>query len=124
MNNNPYIKYQQNNILTAPPAQLTLMLYDGAIKFGNLAKVAMENKEIEKAHINISKIQNILTELLNSLDYNYPVAKDFEVIYTNISDLLLKANLSKNPDDMEKVLVELRDIRNIWKELMTKKIRG
>lgn len=121
MSNNPYIKYQQNNILTAPPAQLTLMLYDGAIKFGNLAKVAMENKEIENAHINISKIQNILTELLNSLDYNYPVAKDFEVIYTNISDLLLKANLSKNPDDMEKALKELRDIRNIWKELMTKK---
>lgn len=116
---NPYLKYQQNNILTAPPAQLTLMIYDGAIKFGNLAKIAMENKEIEKAHINISKIQNLITELLNTLDYNYPVAKDFEIVYTNIANLLLKANLSKNPDDMEKVLEELRDIRNIWKELMS-----
>lgn len=119
--NNAYKKYQTNNILTASPAQLTLMLYDGAIKFGNLAKIAMENKEIENAHINIIKIQNIIEELICSLNHSYPVSKDFEIIYKNISNLLLKANISKNPDDMELVLIELREIRNIWKEIMSKK---
>lgn len=118
---NPYEQYKINNVLSTPPEKITLMLYDGAIKFGNIAKVAMENKEVEKAHINIVKIQNIIEELLHSLDYTYPVAKDFELIYTNILNLLLKSNISKNPNDMEKVLNELRDIRNIWNELISKK---
>ena len=50
---NPYEQYQRNKILTASPAELTLMLYEGAIKFCNIAIMAIEQKEIEKAHINI-----------------------------------------------------------------------
>ena len=63
MNPNGYNVYQKNRVMTASPAELTLMLYEGAIKFCNIAIVGCEQKDIEKAHINIRKIQNIIAEL-------------------------------------------------------------
>ena len=57
---NPYAVYQKNKIMTASPAELTLMLYDGAIKFCNIALAGIEEKDIEKAHINIRKANNII----------------------------------------------------------------
>lgn len=116
--NNPYEKYKNSKILTASPSQLTLMLYDGAIKFGNIAKAAMEHKEIEEAHKNIMKVHDIIETLIASLNSSYPISKDFKIIYGNIIKLLTKANISKNPLDMEIVLVELRDLRDKWKEIM------
>ena len=62
MDNNIANAYQRNAIRTASPAELTLMLYEGAIKFCNIAIVAIEKKEIEKAHINLTKAQNIIME--------------------------------------------------------------
>ena len=118
--NNPYMQYQKDKILTSSPAAVTLMLYDGMIKFGNIAKEAMINKDIEKAHNNIVKIQNILKELLNTLNYKYEVAKDFEIIYTNIANLTFKANISKNPDDMEKAIDAMREIRETWVKVIKK----
>ena len=54
--NNPYAQYSNNKIMTASPAELTLMLYEGAIKFANLAIVGIEEKDIQKAHTNIIKV--------------------------------------------------------------------
>ena len=118
--NNPYMQYQRDQILTSSPAAVTLMLYDGMIKFGNISKEAMINKDIEKAHNNIIKIQNILKELLNTLNYKYEVAKDFEIIYTNIANLTFQANISKNPDDMEKAIEAMREIRETWVKVIKK----
>ena len=118
--NNPYMQYQRDQILTSSPAAVTLMLYDGIIKFGNISKEAMINKDIEKAHNNIIKIQNILKELLNTLNYKYEVAKDFEIIYTNIANLTFQANISKNPDDMEKAIEAMREIRETWVKVIKK----
>ena len=56
-----YAQYNNSKILTASPAELTLMLYEGAIKFGNIAIMAIEEKNIEKAHINIVKTQRIIS---------------------------------------------------------------
>ena len=60
MNQNTINAYQRNAILTASPAELTLMLYEGAIKFCNIAIMAIEKKDIEKSHINIVKVENII----------------------------------------------------------------
>ena len=78
---NGYAVYQNNRIQTASPAELTLMLYEGAIKFCNIAIMAVENKEIEKAHINIRKVEDIISEFQATLNYKYPVAKDFNNVY-------------------------------------------
>ena len=72
--------YQKNSIETASPARLTLMLYDGAIKFSHIAIEAIEEGNIEKAHKNIVKVQNIIVEFRSTLDMKYPVASIMSMI--------------------------------------------
>lgn len=115
---NPYEQYQKNKILTASPAEVTLMLYEGAIKFCNVAIMAIQNKEIEKAHLNIKKAQRIIEEFRNTLDRKYPVAEDFDRIYVYLLQRLLQANIKKDPEILEDVNENLRMLRDTWKEIM------
>ena len=69
--NKAYAAYNNSKILTASPAELTLMLYDGAIKFTNIAIAAIEQKDIEKAHNNIMKTERIIIEFQSTLDHKY-----------------------------------------------------
>lgn len=110
--------YQGNKITTASPAELTLMLYEGAIKFCNLAMMGIEEKDVKKAHTNIMKAERIIDELRATLNHKYPVAEDFENIYIVIYDKLVMANIHKSAEELEEALVELRDIRDIWKQIM------
>lgn len=113
--------YQKNAILTASPAELTLMLYDGIVKFCNKAKVAMEKNDYEGRNTNIKKAQAIVAELRSTLDKKYPVWEDFERVYTYIYDQLLEANIHNNPEALEQALVRTREMRETWKEVMGKK---
>ena len=70
--------YQRNAIMTATPPELTLMLYEGAIKFCNIAMMSIEKKDIEKANTNLKKAQAIIAELRATLDHKYEVWEDFE----------------------------------------------
>ena len=120
MANNAAKAYGNNKINTASQAELTLMLYEGAVKFANRAKDALEVNDYETVNTNIQKCRNIIVELLSTLNHKYPVAKDFETLYNYIFALLTEANIKKDMESREKALVELRDIRDIWKEIMTK----
>lgn len=115
---NAYAQYKNSKVLTASPAELTLMLYEGAIKFCNIAIAAIEQKEVEKAHINIRKAQKIIEHLRVTLDMKYPVAKDFDNMYQYIDRRLLEANISKDPEILKEVLNHLHAIRDTWKEVM------
>ena len=118
INKNPYAQYQNSRILTASPAELTLMLYEGAIKFGNMAVMGMKQKDIEKAHINLKKVQRIVAEFRATLDMKYPVAQDFENVYAYIARRLIEANIKKDVEILEEVLEHLREMRNTWEEVM------
>lgn len=118
--NNRYAAYENSRIMTASPAELTLMLYEGAIKFCNIAIVAVEKNEIEKAHHNIIKVENIITEFQATLDHKYPVAKEFDEVYTYLQQRLLEANMKKDKEILEEVLKHLRTMRDTWKEVMHK----
>lgn len=120
MATNPYAQYQNSKILTASPAELTLMLYDGAIKFSNIAITAMEEKDIQKAHNNIIKVQRIINEFRSTLDRKYEVAQDFDNIYTYILQRLFEANIKKDPEIMQEVVGHLRTLRETWIEIMKK----
>ena len=106
--------------MTASPAELTLMLYEGAIKFCNIAIAAIEKRDIEKAHVNIVKVENIITEFQSTLNHKYPVAEDFDNVYRYLQERLLEANLKKDKDILEEVLGHLRVMRDTWKEVMQK----
>lgn len=113
-----YSQYNNSKILTASPAELTLMLYEGAIKFCNIAIVALEQKDVPKAHTNIVKTQKIIDYLRQTLDMKYPVAQDFENIYVYLSQRLVEANVRKEKEILEEVNGHLRSVRDTWKEVM------
>lgn len=115
---NPYAQYKNNAIATATPAELTLMLYEGAIKFGNIAIKAIEENDVEKAYRNIVKVQNIIAEFRNTLDFKYPVAKDFDRVYEYLERRLVEANMTKDKEIMEEVVTHIRSMRDTWKEVM------
>lgn len=118
MINNAAQAYGARKVETATPAELTLMLYEGAIKFCNIAIGAIEKKDYEKANTNIQKARKIIVELQSTLDHKYPVAEDFDRIYDYIFHKLVQANIKKDPEILEEALVELRDLRDAWKEIM------
>ena len=116
--NQGYAAYANNKIMTASPAELTLMLYDGAIKFCNLAIEGVEEQNISKAHHNIKKVERIIEEFQSTLDHRYPVAKDFDEVYKYLYSRLIQANVKKDKGILEEVLKHLRTMRETWKEVM------
>lgn len=117
-NTNVAAAYQGIKVNTASPAELTLMLYEGAIKFCNKAIYAIEDHDISKANENLLNAQKIIMEFRGTLDFKYPVAKDFELIYDYIYRRLVEANIKKDKDIVEDALNYIRDMRDTWKEVM------
>lgn len=117
-NPNVAAAYQGTKVNTASPAELTLMLYEGAIKFCNKASYAIEDKNIQRANENLIKAQKIIMELRATLDFKYPVAKDFELVYDYIYRRLIEANIKKDKEILEDALKYIREMRDTWKEVM------
>lgn len=115
---NPYAKYQNSKILTASPAELTLMLYDGIIKFTNVAITAIDENDMEKANTNIMKAERIVDHLSATLNDKYPVAQDFQNIYNCIMQAMIQGNIRKDKEELERALDYTRMIRDTWKEVM------
>ena len=115
---NAYAQYNNSKILTASPAELTLMLYDGAIKFCNIAIMGIEQNDINKAHTNIRKVERIIEEFRSTLDRRFAVAEDFDRVYVYLLRRLLEANLKKDKEILEEVNIHLRSMRDNWKEVM------
>ncbi|MEY8417350.1 flagellar export chaperone FliS [Tissierella praeacuta] len=111
-------KYKQNSVSTATPEELTLMLYDGAIKFMNIGKYSIENKDLEKAHSSLIRAQDIILELNYSLDMNYDISKELRELYSFILSKLVDANINKNTKAIDEALVIVNDMRDTWKEVM------
>ena len=122
--NQAYAEYNRNKVLTASPAELTLLLYEGAIKFCNIAIIGLEQNDMEKVHNNIIKVENIIEEFQATLNHKYPVADAPDKIYKFIYNLLVQANIKKDKELLEQALTELRGMRDTWKEVMVKAKQG
>ena len=113
-----YAQYKNNKIMSASGPELTLMLYDGAIKFLNIADFAIEKEDIAKAHENIIKTERIIEYLRSTLDMKYPVAQDFENMYSYIARRLVEANIGKDREIVAEVNKHMHSIRDNWVEVM------
>ena len=118
MTGNPYAQYNQNKILTASPAELTLMLYDGAIKFCNIAIMGIEQNDVSKAHNNIMKVQKIIEEFQITLNFKYEIANDFNNVYNYLMKRLREANMTQDKEILKEVDEHLHTMRDTWKEVM------
>lgn len=123
MINSPYQKYQQTQLQTAPPAQLLLMLYDGAIRFVRTGISGIEEKNYEKTNTYLCKAQAVIHELIAALNYDYPIAKNLSQIYEYMLHQLITANLKKNTVPANEVLSYLLELREAW-DTAAKSITG
>lgn len=121
---NPYAQYQNSKVLTASSSELTLMLYEGMVKFINIAITSIEENNIQKANTNIQKAEKIVDHLSATLNHKYPVAKDFQNIYDCIMQALIQGNIQKDTGELSRALEYARMIRDTWKEVMKTADKG
>lgn len=116
---NAYSIYQQNEVLTASKGKLLLMLYDGAIKFLKFADAAIDEKDLENANKNICKAQDIISELMVTLNMDYEISKSLYALYDYMKYRLIQANIKKDKQMIDEVIEMLADLRDTWQKAMT-----
>jgi len=114
----PYQDYKNNSVNTASPAELTLMLYNGCLKFIRYGKKGIEDQNMELKNTNIQKAQNIITELMVTLDQNTPISKEIMPLYDYINQLLIKANIKNDIGLLEEAFDLVEEFRDTWREVI------
>lgn len=113
----PYDVYKNNSINLASKEQLLLMILDGSVKYSKLAREAILENDVQKAHTNLIKTQNIYAELMATLDTSAGKwAEDIFAIYTYIHKELREINMKKDLERMDNVMPLIEQIREIWNE--------
>ncbi|MGY6213030.1 flagellar export chaperone FliS [Cytobacillus firmus] len=115
---NPYQSYQQNSVNTASPGELTLMLYNGCIKFIHQAKKAIEEKNIEMKNTNIQKAQSIIQELMVTLNMDIEVSNNMMSLYDFMNRRLMEANIKNDASILAEVEGLVTEFRDTWKEVI------
>ncbi|MCD5406713.1 MAG: flagellar export chaperone FliS [Desulfotomaculum sp.] len=117
---NPYIQYQQNAVTSAEPGQLTLMLYNGALKFNTLAIKELEAKNIEQTNHYIQRVQAIISELTVTLNQEFKVSQNLLNLYQYLNERLVEANVKKNKQILLEVHSFLEELRDAWNQALKK----
>lgn len=125
MYSNGYNVYKNNSVNYASKEQLLLMLVDGAVKFAKRAEIALTEKDIQKSHDNLMKTQDIIAELMSTLDQK---AGDWAVqlfrVYRFIYDKLVEANIKKDVKVLQEVMPLIEDVRDLWHETYERSKKG
>lgn len=116
--NNPYQRYKQTSVETASPGELTLMLYQGCLKFIRLGKKAIENKDIENKNINLQKAQAIIQELMVTLNMDIDISKNLLQMYDYLYRRLIEANMKEDIDILNEVEGFVLDFHDTWKQVI------
>jgi len=115
---NAYNAYQQNSVTTASPGELTLMLYNGALKFLNKANQAITDKNISEKNTNIQKAQAIINELNVTLNMDYPISKQMYALYDYMNRRLIEANIKNDKAIVDEVIGLTTEFRDTWKQVI------
>lgn len=115
---NPYEKYKQQDVLMANPVELIIMLYDGCIKQLKLSKIAIQDAKMENVNVCLQKAQDIIMELIMSLDLHYEMASELLKIYEFIIDEIVDINISKNETKIDPIVEILNDLKKSWQHVL------
>lgn len=116
--NTAFNAYQQNSVTTASPGELTLMLYNGCLKFLVKAKKAIDEKNIEGKNTNIQKAQAIINELMVTLDTDQDISKQMLSLYDYMQRRLMEANISNDISIIDEVIGLTTEFRDTWKQVI------
>lgn len=114
---NAYQKYNAQKVVTANPVTLIVMLYDGCIKQLKLAQLAIDKKDFEATNNHMQKAQEIVAELVNSLDLRFPIANDLLALYDFMLREMRRINAVKNRDDIDPLLNMISGLRDTWAQV-------
>ncbi|MCL6479844.1 MAG: flagellar export chaperone FliS [Peptococcaceae bacterium] len=115
---NPYLQYKQNAVQGAGRGELTLMLYEGLVKFLKLALQSIERKDIKGAHDALLRSQEIVAYLNDTLDLSYQISQNLSSLYDYMTRRLVTANAKKDPRIIEEVLGLAVDMRDTWQQAL------
>lgn len=116
--NNPYAAYQNNSVNTSTPGELTLMLYNGCLKFIQQAKYALDSGNIPEMNVSAQKAQTIISELMLTLDTSYPVSQNMLILYEFANSRLIDGNIKKDSAMFEEASDIITEFRDTWKQVI------
>ena len=116
--NNAYNQYKQNSIYTSTPEELTLLLYNGLIKFIMQAQGSLAEKNIEKASNSIIRAQDIVCHFRETLDMKYDLSQGLDALYEYMHKRLVEANIKKDKEILEEILNMSKELRDTWGQAM------
>lgn len=111
-------RYQTNQLNTSTPGELTLQLYNGAIRFIKLTKAAIAERQLEKAHECNLRVQDIISELIITLNREYPISEQFLIMYDYMKRRMIEANISKDVEILSEVEDLFIQFRDTWREVL------
>ena len=114
---NGYDQYRNQSVLTAGPAELLIMLYDGCLRHLGQARTAMQETNSLTARQHLLKAQDIITELINGLDFEYDIAHQLYSLYEYMGHELTIANVDQDPACLDRIEPLLRDLRETWEQV-------
>ncbi|MBQ9364748.1 MAG: flagellar export chaperone FliS [Schwartzia sp.] len=112
--------YKRQQILTATPEALTLMLYNGALRFMAEGREALENKKIEEANTALQKAQNIITEFRVTLNMEYEISHQLMPLYNYVYDRLVESNMKGDLAQLDEAKNIVTELRDAWAQAMVK----
>jgi len=110
--------YKQQQIMTASPAELTLMLYNGAIRFLSESIIALEKGDLSRCHEANMRAQNIVREFRITLDMQYEISQNWAALYEYINYRLIQANIKKDKEMLLEAKGLLNELRDSWNQAM------
>ncbi|TFJ93307.1 flagellar export chaperone FliS [Lentibacillus salicampi] len=116
--NKPFQTYQNNSVNTASSGELTLKLYNGCIKFIKQAIRDMEEEKFEAKNTNVQKAQNIIQELMVTLDPKMEISQQIMPLYDYIQYQLKEGNIKNDAAFLEEALQYVTEFRDTWKQVI------
>ena len=120
MVNNAAEAYKRQQIMTATPEALTLMLYNGCLKFMNEGKDAIEAKQWEQGNTSLQKAQNIISEFRITLNMEYEISKQLMPLYNYTYDCLVEGNMKSDTAMVQEAIDIIKELRDAWAQAMKK----
>lgn len=110
--------YKNQQIMTSSPEQLTLLLYNGALRFLTESITSMEQGDIQKSHNANLRVQNIVSEFVSTLDMSFELSKTWAQLYEYVQHCLIQGNIKKDAQQLLEAKSMLVEMRDTWVEAM------